>query len=76
MALMVVGNMETNHRNTGMKSLAPGIRGKKRLTIIRLHRLLEFEKSFDKYLRGECTAAYVRNRAKKMLQAGLPRELK
>ena len=38
-----------------------------------MHRLLEFEKAFDAYLEGKVNADFVRERAKKMLQIGLPR---
>ena len=50
--------------------------GRARLTLLRVHRLLEFEKAFDAYLRGECTAAYLSERARKMLACGLPARLK
>lgn len=50
-----------------------GVRGRQRLPILQLHRLLEFQKTFDLYLEGKATATQVRLRASKMLQCGLPR---
>jgi len=54
-------------------SVATGIRGRARLRVIQLHRLLEFEKVFSAYLEGKASAVYVKVRAKKMLEVGLPR---
>jgi len=50
-----------------------GIHGKKRLALVRLHRLLEFEAAFDGYLSGRVSAAQVKIRAEKMLAIGLPK---
>jgi hypothetical protein len=48
-------------------------KGKARLTLLRMHRLPEFQNAFDAYLRGECTAVYLSDQAKKMLAlASLP----
>ena len=44
-----------------------------RLNLLRMHRLLQFEQTFDKYLAGEVPASYVTARAKAMLEIGLPR---
>jgi hypothetical protein len=49
------------------------IKGKPRLEVFKLHRLLEFERVFDLYLKGEALASLVAARAKKMLAVGLPR---
>ena len=46
---------------------------KARLNLLRMHRFLQFEHTFDKYLAGEVPAAYFTARAKAMLSAGLPR---
>lgn len=48
-------------------------KGKKRVQLLKIHRLLEFEKVFSSYLEGGASASYVRQRAKKMLEIGLPR---
>jgi len=53
--------------------IATGTRGKQKLEIVRLHRLLEFETTFSSYLAGQATAAEVKARADKMLAVGLPR---
>jgi len=53
--------------------IATGFKGREKLDVIRLHRLLEFERVFDLYLQGKCPASRVTQRAKLMLQAGLPR---
>ena len=50
--------------------------GRARLTLLRMHRLLEFQAAFDEYLAGRCPAAHVTDRARKMLAAGLPSRLK
>ena len=54
-------------------SIAPGRKGEARLQVIRLHRLLEFERVFTLYLEGKTGADHVTARAKKMLEVGLPR---
>ena len=54
-------------------TIAPGVKGRARLQILRLHRLLEFERVFTLYLEGKTSADYVTARAKKMLDVGLPR---
>lgn len=53
--------------------IVTGVKGGARLQILRLHRLLEFEKAFSAYLEGKTSAAHVMARAKKMLEVGLPR---
>ena len=58
------------------KSLAPGAKGGVRLKVLQLHRLLQFQETFDKYLQGKVPASYVRLRAQKMLEVGLPSRLK
>ena len=40
--------------------------------MLRLRRLLEFERVFDLYLKGEVPASLVTARIKKMLAVGLP----
>jgi hypothetical protein len=49
------------------------IKCKPRLEVLRLQRLLEFERVLDLYLKGEVPASLVTARAKKMLAVGLPR---
>jgi hypothetical protein len=49
---------------------------KAEMKIVQLHRLLVFEKVFSEYLEGKATAADVRTVADKMLQVGLPDQLK
>jgi len=46
---------------------------KARLNVLRMHRLLQFEQTFDKYLSSEVPASYVTVRAKAMLSTGLTR---
>ena len=53
--------------------IATGARGKQKLEIVKLHRLLEFETTFSAYLEGKATAAQVKARADMMLACGLPR---
>ena len=48
-----------------------GLRGQPRLEVMRLHRLLIFQQSFDLYLKGECPAAYVTARWLKLKEVGL-----
>jgi hypothetical protein len=58
----------------GMAVIDHNIKGSKaRLNILRMHRLLRFEDTFDKYLAGQVPASYVTSRAKLMLEIGLPR---
>jgi hypothetical protein len=45
-----------------------GIQGINRLRLIKQHRLYEFEKTFDKYMKGEVSAAYLKERADKVKQ--------
>ena len=54
-------------------TIAPGRKGEAKLQVIRLHRLLEFERVFTLYLEGKTNADHVTARAKKMLEVGLPR---
>lgn len=54
-------------------TIAPGVKGKARTQLLRLHRLLEFEKAFTAYLEGKATSDHVTARAKKMLEIGLPK---
>lgn len=49
------------------------VQGGMRLALLKIHRLLEFQDTFDKYLEGKATAAQVKDRAEKMLEIGLPR---
>lgn len=49
------------------------LHGQRRRELLKLHRLAMFELAFDAYLAGEIPASTVTIRAKKMLQAGLPR---
>ena len=53
--------------------IATGIKGRDRLKVIQLHRLLEFERAFTLYLEGKVSSVYVTARAKKMLEVGLPK---
>ena len=53
--------------------IATGFHGKGKLEVIKLHRLVEFERVFSLYLEGKTTAAHVQARAKAMLEVGLPR---
>jgi hypothetical protein len=53
--------------------VATGFHGKGKLEVIKLHRLVEFERVFSLYLEGKTTAAHVQARAKAMLEVGLPR---
>ena len=46
---------------------------KTRKASLQLHRLLEFEKTWDAYLQGKTDAAHVTRRARLMLEVGLPR---
>jgi hypothetical protein len=51
-----------------------GIRGRDRVEILRLHRLVQFYVIFDLFLEGKATAAQVKERARKLLECnGLPR---
>ena len=54
------------------RSIARGTKGRVKLQIVRIHRLLEFEKAFNRYLAGDCSADFVTYRARKMLEVGLP----
>ncbi len=53
--------------------IATKTRGGARYQLLKLHRLLEFEKVFSLYLQGKTTSSHVRQRARKMLEVGLPR---
>jgi hypothetical protein len=53
--------------------IATGARGKQKLEIVRLHRLLEFETTFSSYLEGKASAQQVKYRGDWMLKVGLPR---
>lgn len=44
-----------------------------RLNLLRMHRLLQFEETYDKYLAGQVPASYVASRAREMLKIGLPK---
>lgn len=63
---------KTNKQNSSESSLFNGLRGKARITALRLHRLAEFDRIFSLYLDGKATTAEVEARAKKMLEVGLP----
>lgn len=52
------------------------VRGRDRLALLRLHRLMEFNEAWDKYIAGQVTASFVKHRANKMLAVGLPKCLK
>ncbi len=54
------------------EAIAPRLRGGIRLSVLRLHRLEEFERVFSLYLEGKAPATLVKIRAKKMLEVGLP----
>lgn len=56
--------------------VATGLKGNERLELVRLHRLLEFDKVWELYLQGKTTAAMVKERADKMLEVGLPESLR
>lgn len=49
------------------------VRGAPRVALLRLHRLLEFERVFSLYLEGKTSAQHVRKRAELMLAVGLPK---
>jgi len=53
-------------------SKATDKRSSAKLSMIRLHRLLEFKRVFSLYLEGKTSANHVIARAKKMLEVGLP----
>lgn len=55
------------------RSIASGVKGRARLSILRLHRLIEFEHAFNLYLEGKVSAERVKVRATKMLEVGLPK---
>lgn len=56
--------------------VASDIHGSMRLYLLRLHRLLEFERTFNDYLIGRATAEDVKRRGKLMIKTGLPMSLK
>lgn len=53
-------------------SFAGGTRGRVRLRLVQMHRLVQFEAAFGAYLEGKVSAEYVKLRARKMLAVGLP----
>lgn len=53
-------------------SIARGVRGGQRLLDLQIHRLGEFHMAFDRYLNGRCPTNRVTERARKMLECGLP----
>ena len=53
--------------------IATGKRGGARFRLVKLHRLLEFERVFTAYLEGKTSADHVTARAKEMLEVGVPR---
>ena len=55
------------------QGLTHGLSSRAAVNVLRLHRLTQFQETFTRYLAGECTAAYVTLRARKMLECGLPR---
>ncbi len=59
-----------------MNAIANGIRGRKRLEAVRIHRVAQFLKAFDSYVAGRVPASYVAARRKKMYAVGLPRGYK
>jgi len=56
--------------------IATRIRGPARLKVLQLHRLLEFERVYTRYMEGKTTASHVKARATKMLAVGLPMRLR
>ena len=52
--------------------IATGFKGNQKLEIVKLHRLLEFERVFSLYMEGRASAQQVKYRADKMLAVGLP----
>ena len=57
----------------GKAIMSKDIRGGARLQLLKLHRLIEFEQTFTRYLEGWATTAQVQYRAKLMLKCGLPK---
>ena len=49
-----------------MAKVVGKVKGKIRLQLIRFHRLSVFERTFDKFLKGEVPAKYLSARAKKL----------
>ena len=56
-----------------MEIVAKGIGSRTRLRLIQLHRLIEFERVFNLYLKVKATSAQVKKRARLVLRCGLPR---
>lgn len=52
-------------------SIAPGIRGSKRYSILAAHRLALYQAAYVKYLWGECDLEYLNERLNKLLEMGL-----
>ena len=57
----------------GKAIMSKDIRGGVRLQLLKLHRLIEFEQTFTRYLESRATAAQVQYGAKLMLKYGLPK---
>lgn len=57
---------------TTRNGLLRGLRGAARVRLLQMHRLLQFEDAFNRYLAGTVSADQVRERARKMLEIGLP----
>ena len=55
------------------RTIAPGKKGRQRLSILRFHRLAVFEEAFSDYVEGKCSYERLRLRGKKMLEIGLPK---
>jgi hypothetical protein len=47
---------------------------KARLTLIRIHRDAVYEVEFDKYLKGDCSAEHLKERARKVKESGRKRK--
>lgn len=55
------------------QGITVGLTSRAAINVLRLHRLTQFQETFNKYLAGEVSAVYVKIRAKKMLAIGLPK---
>ena len=56
-----------------MNVISKGVDGKARLQLLRMHRLLVFHQAFSDYLAGKVLGTYVAERARKMVEVGLPK---
>lgn len=55
------------------QAIFTGLSGPGRIELLKLHRLIEFQKVFDAYLAGRASSSQVKARAEKLLAVGLPR---